>query len=126
MPKGEITIIINVVNNLLMKKIVREDTNNESELWFSWLTRKLNSYEAFKDFASGQNPEDVAENFVELNSSAISDIFDKFDEEDKDTLDQFQMLTECEWHVFRILKNKLKFRNKVTFMDFKKGKRGNK
>ena len=106
-----------------MKKIVREETNNESELWFSWLTRKLNSYEAFKDFASGQNPEDVAENFVELNSLAISDIFDKFDEEDKDTLDQFQMLTECEWHVFRILKNKLKFRNKVTFIDFKKGKR---
>ena len=109
-----------------MKKIVREETNNESELWFSWLTRKLNSYEAFKDFASGQNPEDVAENFVELNSLAISDIFDKFDEEDKDTLDQFQLLTECEWHVFRILKNKLKFRNKVTFIDFKKGKRENK
>jgi len=109
-----------------MKKIVREETNNESELWFSWLTRKLNSYEAFKDFDSGQNPEDVAENFVELNSLAISDIFDKFDEEDKDTLDQFQLLTECEWHVFRILKNKLKFRNKVTFIDFKKGKRENK
>ena len=106
-----------------MKKIVREETNNESELWFSWLTRKLNSYEAFKDFASGQNPEDVAENFVELNSLAISDIFDKFDEEDKDTLDQFQLLTECEWHVFRILRKQLELRNKLTFVDFKKRKK---
>ena len=103
-----------------MKKIVREENNIESELWFNWLTRKLNAYEAFKDFASGQKPEDVAEDFVAINSLGISDIFDKFDEEDKDTLDQFQKLTECEWHVFRILKKQLEFRNKVTFVDFKK------
>ena len=109
-----------------MKKIVREEKNKESELWFDWLTRKLNSYEAFNDFASGQNPEDVAENFIEANSLAISDIFNKFDEEDKDTLDQFQKLTECEWHVFRILKKQLEFRNKVTFVDFKKNKKNKK
>ena len=106
-----------------MKKIVREESNNESELWFNWLTRKLNSYEAFKEFASGQNPEDVAENFIAINSLGISDIFDKFDEEDKDTLDQFQKLSECEWHVYRIMKKQLEFRNKVTFVDFKKSKR---
>ena len=108
---------------MFMKKIVREGNNNESELWFNWLTRKLNSYEAFKDFALGQDPEDVAEKFIEVNSLGISDIFDKFDEEDKDTLDQFQKLTECEWHVFRILKKQLDFRNKVTFVDFKKSKK---
>ena len=108
---------------MLMKKIVREENTNESELWFNWLNRKLNSYEAFRDFASGQKPEDVAENFIEVNSLAISDIFDKFDEEDKDTLDQFQKLTECEWHVFRILKKQLEFRNRVIFVDFKKSKK---
>ena len=85
-----------------MKKIVKEENKNTSELWFNWLTRKLNSYEAFKDFALGQDPQDVAEKFIEVNSSGISDIFDRFDEEDKDTLEQFQKLTECEWHVFRI------------------------
>ena len=106
-----------------MKKIVREGHNNESELWFNWLTRKLNSYEAFKEFAIGQDPEDVAKKFIEVNSLGISDIFDKFDDEDKDTLDQFQKLTECEWHVFRILKKQLEFRNKVTFVDFKKSKK---
>ena len=106
-----------------MKKIVRKENNNHSELWFNWLTRKLNSYEAFKDFALGEKPEDVAEKFIEVNSLAISDIFNKFDEEDKDTLDQFQKLTECEWHVFRILKKQLELRNKVTFVDFKKRKK---
>ena len=123
MPNRDLRIIINVVNNLLMKKIFRKENNNESELWFNWLTRKLNSYEAFEDFASGQNPEDVAEKFIEVNSLGLSDIFDKFDEEDKDTLDQFQKLTECEWHIFRILKKQLEFRNKVTFVDFKKSKK---
>ena len=109
-----------------MKKIVREENNIESELWFNWLTRKLNSYEPFKDFALGQDPMDVAEKFIEVNSSGISDIFDRFDDEDKDTLEQFQKLTECEWHVFRILKKQLEFRNKVTFVDFKKSKKLNK
>ena len=106
-----------------MKKKVRIKNNNDSELWFNWLTRKLNSFEAFNDFDSGKNPEDVAENFIKVNSLAISDIFNKFDEEDKDTLDQFQKLTECEWHIFRILKKQLEFRNKVTFVDFKKSKK---
>ena len=106
-----------------MKKIVREDNINESELWFDWLTRKLNSYEVFKDFSSGKKPEDVAENFIEINNLDISNIFDRFDEEDEDTLDQFQKLAECEWHVFRILKKKLEFRNNVAFVDFKKRKK---
>ena len=98
----------------------KAENKNQSECWFNWLTKKLNSYEAFNDFSSGQNPEDVAENFIELNSLGISKIFDKFDHEDEETLDQFQKLTECESHVFRILKKKLEFRNKVTFVDFKK------
>ena len=102
-----------------MKKIFKEKNN---ELWFNWLTGKFNSYEAFKEFASGQNPEDVANNFISLNSLGISDILDKFDEDDKETLDQFQKITEYEWHVLRILKKKLEFRNKVKFVDFKKRK----
>jgi len=102
-----------------MKKIVREENNNESESWFNWLTRKLNSYEVFRDFALGQDPEAVAKKFLEVNSLGISDIFDKFDDEDRDTLDQFQKLSECESHVFRILKKQLDLRNKITFVDFK-------
>ena len=105
-----------------MKKIINK-SNIENELWFSWLTRKLNSYEAFKDFESGKNPEDVAESFISVNRNAISKVLEKFDEEDKYTLDQFQKLTECEWHVFRILKIHLESRNKVRFVDFKKDKK---
>ena len=105
-----------------MKKIINK-SNIKNELWFSWLTRKLNSYEAFKEFESGKNPEDVAESFISVNRHGISKVLEEFDEEDKYTLDQFKKLTECEWHVFRILKTQLESKNKVRFVDFRKEKK---
>ena len=104
-----------------MKKIINKKRNN-NEPWFKWLTRELNSYEAFKDFESGKNPRDVAEDFISRNSNAVSKVFEDFDEEDKDTLDQFLKLTECEMHVFRILEKQIELRKKVRFVDFKKKK----
>ena len=100
----------------------RNKKHSKNEPWFNWLTRELNSYEAFQDFESGKNPEDVAKNFISKNIIAISEVFENFDREDKDTLDQFIKLTECEWHVFRILEKQIALRNKVKFVDFKKKK----
>ena len=105
-----------------MKKIIIKK-HNKNEPWFEWLTRELNSYEAFKDFDSGKHPEEVAEDFIYSNSNAISEVFENFDAEDKDTLDQFLKLTECELHVFRILEKQIEQRNKVRFVDFKKEKK---
>ena len=105
-----------------MKKIINKK-HNKNEPWFKWLTRELNSYEAFQDFESGKNPRDVAEDFISRNSIAISEVFENFDEEDKDTLDQFLKLTECEMHVFKILEKQIMLRNKIRFVDFKKKKK---
>ena len=100
-----------------MKKIINKKSN-KNEPWFKWLTRELNSYEAFQDFDSGKNPRDVAEDFISSNSIAISEVFESFDEEDKETLNQFLKLTECEMHVFRILEKQIALRNKISFVDF--------
>ena len=105
-----------------MKKIINKKFN-KNEPWFKWLTREFNSFEAFQDFDSGKNPEDVADDFISSNSSAISEVLENFDEDDKDTLDQFLKLTECEMHVFRILEKQIESRNKVRFVDFKKRKK---
>ena len=105
-----------------MNKIINKN-HNKYEPWFKWLTRELNSYEAFNDFDSGKNPEDVAEDFISNNRIAISQVFENFDEEDKDTLDQFLKLTECELHVFRILEKQIALRNNIKFVDFKKRKK---
>ena len=105
-----------------MKKIINKN-QNKNEPWFKWLTRKLNSYEAFKDFESGKKPRDVAEDFISSNIIAISEVFENFDEEDKDTLGQFLKLTECEMHVLRNLEKQIKLTNKIRFVDFKKRKK---
>ena len=105
-----------------MKKIINKKYN-QNEPWFKWLTRELNSYEAFQDFDIGKNPEDVAEDFISSNSIAISEVFKNFDEEDKDALNQFLKLTECEMHVFKILEKQIASRNKIIFVDFKKRKK---
>jgi len=105
-----------------MKKTINKKHNN-NEPWFKWLFRELNSYEGFKDFESGKNPRDVAEDFISRNMIAISEVFEDFDEEDKDTLDQFMKLSECEVHVFRILEKQIKLRNNIRFVDFKNRKK---
>jgi len=104
-----------------MKQIINKK-HNKNEPWFNWLTRELNSYEAFQDFDSGKNPEDVAQDFISRNRIAISEVFENFDEDDKDTLDQFLKLSECEMHVFRILEEQIALRNNIIFVDFKKRK----
>ena len=105
-----------------MKKIANKK-GKKIEPWFKWLTRELNSYDAFKDFDSGKNPEAVAEDFISSNRVAISKVFENFDEEDKETLHQFLKLTECEMHVFKILQKQIEFKNKIRFVDFKKRKK---
>ena len=105
-----------------MKKI-KNEKHIEHEPWFKWLTREINSYEAFQDFDSGKKPEDVAEDFIYNNRITISEVFENFDEEDKDTLEQFLKLTECELHVFRILKKEISLRENIRYVDFKKRKR---
>ena len=105
-----------------MKKIINKNFN-KNEPWLKWLTRELNSYEAFQYFSSGKNPEDVAEDFISKNINSISEVFENFDEDDKDILNQFLKLTECEWHVFRLLENQIALREKIRFVDFKKKKK---
>ena len=105
-----------------MKKNINKKYD-KNEPWFNWLTRELNSYDAFEDFQSGENPEDVAEAFISNNSKAISAVFENFDEEDKYTLDQFLKLSECEWHVFKILEKQIALKSKIIFVDFKKRKK---
>ena len=96
---------------------------NKNEPWLKWLTRELSSYESLRDFDSGKNPRDVAEDFIYNNRISISEVFENFDEEDKDILNQFIKLAECEMHVFRILEKQITLRSKLRYVDFKKRKK---
>tara|TARA_B100000212_G_C27056263_1_gene397838 strand:+ start:258 stop:581 length:324 start_codon:yes stop_codon:yes gene_type:complete len=91
--------------------------------WLNWLNNKWNSYEAFIQFEKGVNPEDVAENFLDLNKLEFSKFFEVLDNEDLDALDQMQKLTESESHMFRIIKEEINYRRKVRVVDFKRNKK---
>ena len=102
-----------------MKEIFQKDKKHISD-WFQWLSNKWDNYEAFIDFQYGDNPKEVAENFIAQNRDEFINLFDSFDNDDVDTIDQLQKLTESESHIFRIIKEKINRRNKVMFVDFQK------
>ena len=88
--------------------------------WFNWLNNKWNNYEAFIQYEDGINPKEVAENFLDLNKRELIKLLESLDNDDIDALDQMQKLTESEFHVFKMIRDQLRFRKKVRFVDFKK------
>lgn len=88
--------------------------------WINWLNTRWNDYEVFKDFEFGDNPKQVAENFILSNQKEFIEFFKNFDREDLETLDQFQKLAESESHVFKIMRNQIEYINKVKYVDFRK------
>jgi len=88
--------------------------------WFNWLNNKWNNYEAFIQYEDGINPKEVAENFLDLNKRELLKLLESLDNDDIDALDQMQKLTESEFHVFKMIRDQLRFRKKVRFVDFKK------
>ena len=88
--------------------------------WFNWLNNKWNNYEAFIQFEDGVNPKEVAENFLDLNKSELLKFLEAFDNDDIDAFDQMQKLTESEFHVFKMIRDQISFRQKVRFVDFSK------
>ena len=90
--------------------------------WFNWLNNKWNNYEAFIQYEDGINPKEVAENFLDLNKLELLKFLESLDNEDIDALDQMQKLTESEFHVFKMIRDQIRFRKKVRFVDFKKSR----
>ena len=88
--------------------------------WFNWLNNKWNNYEAFIQYEDGINPKEVAENFLDLNKQELLKFLESLDSDDIDALDQMQKLTESEFHVFKMIRDQIRFRKKVRFVDFKK------
>ena len=88
--------------------------------WFNWLNNKWNNYEAFIQYEEGVNPKEVAENFLDLNKGELLTFLESLDNDDIDALDQMQKLTESEFHVFKMIRDQIRFRKKVKFVNFRK------
>ena len=102
-----------------MNGVVKGNSKDIFE-WFNWLNNKWNNYEAFIQYEDGINPKEVAENFLDLNKRELLKLLESLDNDDIDALDQMQKLTESEFHVFKMIRDQLRSRKKVRFVDFKK------
>ena len=102
-----------------MKQIV-ENKKRDIINWINWLSTKWKDYEPFEDFQLGDNPQQVAEKFFLLNQREFAEFLENFDSDDLETFDQFYKLAETELYVFKIIKNKINFLNKVRYVDFNK------
>ena len=102
-----------------MNGVANGNSKDISE-WFNWLSNKWNNYEAFIQYEDGVNPKEVAENFLDLNKVEVLKFLDALDNDDIDALDQMQKLIESEFHVFKMIRDQIRFRKKVRFVDFKK------
>ena len=102
-----------------MNGVVKGNSKDIFE-WFNWLNNKWNNYEAFIQYEDGINPKEVAENFLDLNKQELLKFLESLDNDDIDALDQMQKLTESEFHVFKMIRDQIRFYKKVRFVDFKK------
>ena len=102
-----------------MNRVAKKNSKDIFE-WFNWLNNKWNNYEAFIQFEDGVNPKEVAENFLDLNKIELLKFLEAFDNDDIDAFDQMQKLTESEFHVFKMIRDQISFRQKVRFVDFSK------
>jgi len=102
-----------------MNRVANQNSKDIFE-WFNWLNNKWNNYEAFIHFEDGVNPQEVAENFIDLNKGEFLKFFEALDNEDLDALDQMQKLAESESHVFKIIREQINYRRKVRFVNFRK------
>ena len=102
-----------------MNRVAKGNSKDILE-WFNWLNNKWNNYEAFIQYEDGINPKEVAENFLDLNKQELLKFLESLDNDDIDALDQMQKLTESEFHVFKMIRDQIRFRKKVRFVDFQK------
>ena len=102
-----------------MNRVAKKNSKDIFE-WFNWLNNKWNNYEAFIQYEDGVNPKEVAENFLDLNKIELLKFLEAFDNDDIDAFDQMQKLTESEFHVFKMIRDQISFRQKVRFVDFSK------
>ena len=61
----------------------------------------------------------LSRNFADRGYISLK-FLENLDKDDIDALDQMQKLTESEFYVFKMIRDQIRFRKKVRFVDFKK------
>tara|TARA_Y100000589_G_scaffold312848_1_gene333601 strand:- start:902 stop:1165 length:264 start_codon:yes stop_codon:yes gene_type:complete len=74
---------------------------NFTEIWFKWFYENWENYSPGELLDNGLLPSQIAERFVENNQDQLIKLASRFDDQNKEALEQFMKLSESELHVIK-------------------------
>ena len=75
--------------------------DNPTKIWFKWFYKKWEKYSPGELLDNGLMPSQIAERFIDQNQDHLIKLSKKFDDKNKDALDQFMKLSESELHIMK-------------------------
>jgi len=75
--------------------------DNSTKIWFKWFYKNWEKFSPGKLIDNGLSPSQIAERFVNEYQENLIELANKFDDENKDALEEFMKLSESELHVIK-------------------------
>ena len=77
--------------------------DNSTEIWFKWFYKNWEKFSPGKLIENGLLPSQIAERFVNDNQEKLISIANRFDDKNRDALEEFMKLSESELHIIKYL-----------------------
>tara|TARA_B100000963_G_C22334029_1_gene539941 strand:+ start:368 stop:637 length:270 start_codon:yes stop_codon:yes gene_type:complete len=75
--------------------------DNSVQIWFEWFYKNWEKFSPGELIESGLLPSQIAERFVNDNHENLILLASKFDDKNKDALEEFMKLSESELHIIK-------------------------
>ena len=75
--------------------------NNSSKIWFKWFYKNWEKFSPGELIENGLLPSQIAARFVEDNQENLIELANKFDDNNKEALEEFMKLSESELHIIK-------------------------
>ena len=75
--------------------------DNSTEIWFKWFYKNWEKFSPGELIENGLLPSQIAERFVNDNQDNLIALAKKFDDNNKDALEEFMKLSESELHIIK-------------------------
>tara|TARA_Y100000589_G_C26778548_1_gene476777 strand:+ start:209 stop:478 length:270 start_codon:yes stop_codon:yes gene_type:complete len=86
--------------------------DNLTEIWFKWFYKNWEKFAPGELIENGLLPSQIAERFVNDNQDHLVELANKFDDINKDALEEFMKLSESELHIIKYFLKLIQLRNK--------------
>jgi len=75
--------------------------DNSTEIWFKWFYKNWEKFSPGELIENGLLPSQIAERFVNDNQDNLIALANKFDDKNKEALQEFMKLSESELHIIK-------------------------